>query len=99
MALDPKDKKVTTEFFKQFSHESCEFYPCHDVPDGESLNCMTCYCPLYWLECPGNFSIIDSKGVPRKDCSECTIIHGKDGWDTVQKILKKPRIWKSRILH
>ena len=41
--------KRATENYKFFSHTACEFYPCHEMPSGEELNCLFCYCPLYCL--------------------------------------------------
>jgi len=87
---EPKDT-VTTENFKHFSHKECEFFPCHgDV----NQNCLMCYCPLAWLKCPGQYIIIESPpGVRRKDCSACTVTHGKRGWEIVQKWLIQPKPW------
>lgn len=65
-----------------FSNTECEYYPCHGV---ESQNCLFCYCPLYTLDCGGDFTII--KGV--KDCSSCTIVHAEGGYKYVQEKLKK----------
>jgi len=89
---EPKDT-VSTTHFKHFEHRECEFFPCHQK---EPINCLFCYCPLAWLKCPGKYTIIESPvGVKRKDCSECTVTHGKKGWEVVQKWLVKPKIWYS----
>lgn len=90
---EPKDI-VTTTNFKHFSHKECEFFPCHGDVD---QNCLFCYCPLAWLECPGKYTIIESpvgSGVKRKDCSQCMVTHQKkSGWELVQKWLEKPKPW------
>ena len=46
------------------------------------FNCLFCYCPLYTLgdKCGGNFSFTE-QGV--KDCSACTLPHGKQGYDYI----------------
>lgn len=87
--MEPKDT-VKTQNFKSFSHKECEFFPCHG---DEDQNCLFCYCPLAWLECPGKFTIIESpKGVFRKDCSGCKVTHSnKGGWELVQKWLEYPK--------
>ncbi len=87
---EPKDVVSTTNF-KHFAHTECEFFPCHgDI----NQNCLFCYCPLVWLKCPGNYTIIESPaGVKRKDCSDCTIVHGKKGWEIVQKWVVHPEWW------
>lgn len=91
---EPKDT-VTTNNFEHFSHKTCEFWPCHGKED---QNCLFCYCPLAWLQCPGKFTIVESPiGVLRKDCSLCTVTHGKNGWNIVQKYLVRPTIWNPNV--
>lgn len=67
-----------------YANKECEYYPCHKMPEGEELNCLFCYCPLYALgkECGGNYTITD-KGV--KNCSGCTVCHGRDGYSHVRE--------------
>ena len=69
--------------YKFFCNHDCEYYPCHKMPDGEELNCLFCYCPLYALgkECGGNYRIT-AKGI--KDCTNCTVCHGKYGYEHVR---------------
>lgn len=69
--------------YKFFCNHDCEYYPCHKMPDGEELNCLFCYCPLYALgkDCGGNYRITD-KGI--KDCTNCTACHGKGGYEHVR---------------
>ena len=91
--MEPKDT-VDTEHFKHFSHRECEFFPCHG---DQNQNCLFCYCPLAFLECPGNYEVIESpKGVLRKDCSKCTITHGPKGWNLVQHWLVNPEPWNKK---
>lgn len=72
------------ENYRFFSHSKCEYFPCHEVEDKDSFNCLFCYCPLYALGsgCGGNFSYTDT-GV--KDCSACLIPHRKSGYDYIME--------------
>ena len=57
--------------FKHFTHNKCEFYPCHK--DLVSINCLFCYCPLYTNDkCGGQFTLLNNG---KKDCSQCTLPH------------------------
>jgi Zn-finger protein len=64
--------------YKFFSNKACEYYPCHDIE--EDINCMFCYCPLYFLDCPGNYTET-YRGL--KDCSICVYPHKKESWDYI----------------
>lgn len=77
-------KEIKTERFKFFSHKTCEFFPCHDIKEGEPFNCLFCYCPLYALKdkCGGNF-LYTEDGI--KDCSKCKLPHAKGGYDYIMK--------------
>jgi Zn-finger protein len=70
--------------FSHFSHEQCEYFPCHDTDDLDHFNCLFCYCPLYPLgdDCGGVVAYTVS-GI--KDCSHCLIPHSKHGFEFVQK--------------
>lgn len=71
--------------YKFFQNIECEFYPCHNTKD---LNCLFCFCPLYNMDCGGDFVLIEGRdGKPLKDCSGCTLPHSKDGYDYVIKRL------------
>ncbi len=73
--------------YKHFQNTECEFYPCHET---EELNCLFCFCPLYDTDCGGDFVMIDGKnGEKIKDCSNCNLPHGKDGYDYVINRLKE----------
>ena len=71
-----------SEKFKFFSHQECEYFPCHNVADPDNFNCLFCYCPLFALgeKCGGNFKYTET-GV--KDCSECMVPHDKNAFDHV----------------
>lgn len=61
--------EATQDLWKQ-PGSICE--KCHEK---DSINCLFCYCPLYYEEdCGGNY-FINEKGI--KDCSNCTFPHEK----------------------
>ena len=70
------------EHYKFFQNLECEYFPCHKGADGESFNCLFCFCPLYALgdKCGGNFTYTDS-GI--KDCSSCLRPHRKENYDAI----------------
>ncbi len=69
--------------YKYFVHHDCSFYPCHDLADWKS--CLFCWCPLYLLDCGGNFAIKNGT----KDCSACAIPHTEEGYDfIVQSVME-----------
>ena len=64
-----------------FRNTACAYFPCHPNADPETLNCLFCYCPLYFLpEC---------LGAPRrtatgvKDCSLCPVPHQPEMYDHI----------------
>lgn len=68
--------------YKSFLNISCEFYPCHDV---EYLqNCMFCWCPLYLLDCHGDYIMLN--GI--KDCSHCLLPHIEGGYEYVLETIR-----------
>ncbi len=72
---------------KYFENRDCEFYPCHGL---KNQNCLFCFCPLYFLDCGGNFVMIEcDDGRKVKDCSSCTIPHICDGYGYVLNKLKE----------
>lgn len=88
--------KVSTTNFKGFTNKQCEFFPCHKGIKPEEFNCLFCYCPLVFLECPGDYVVFeDKKGIKRKDCSACALPHkGIDAsWRFIQKWLDNPKPW------
>lgn len=46
---------------------------CHDIEG--FIICDYCYCPLYHVDCGGDFVMMPA-GI--KDCSACTIPHSKE---------------------
>ncbi len=60
-----------------FSNTSCRAYPCHDLQD---LNCLFCYCPLYFVKCEGNYTILEDGS---KDCSDCKLPHIPENYDYI----------------
>lgn len=72
---------------KCFTNRSCEYFPCHDIGNRDDFNCLFCYCPLYFIECSGNYTLLDDG---RKDCSKCILPHlGEQGWEFINKMLFK----------
>jgi len=70
------------ENYKFFTNKKCEYYPCHDIKE---INCLFCFCPLYNLDCGGNYTMTDNNV---KDCSKCLIPHTKEGYDYIIDKLK-----------
>ena len=71
-----------------FCNHDCDYYPCHENINPDELNCLFCFCPLYFNNsCGGNFEIL-SNGV--KDCSKCIFPHLPNNYpamiEKVQKI-------------
>lgn len=66
---------------KFFENKSCKYYPCHKGL--KKINCLFCYCPLYFLQCDGNYKITES-GI--KNCSNCNFPHIEKNYN---KVIKK----------
>ena len=71
-----------------FSNKDCKYYPCHKGL--EQFNCLFCYCPLYWLECPGNHEFFEKGGVRLKNCVDCRFPHHPENYNKIMEILKSP---------
>ena len=70
-----------------FENRDCRYYPCHKGLD--EINCLFCYCPMYFLEhCPGKHTIIENDGKKIKSCLECDFPHKRENYETIMKILK-----------
>ncbi len=70
-----------------FENVDCAYYPCHDI---EHINCLFCYCPMYFLEkCPGQPSYIERDGKQIKSCEKCVFPHVSENYDKVMQVLKK----------
>ncbi|NJL70258.1 MAG: hypothetical protein HC888_00995 [Candidatus Competibacteraceae bacterium] len=92
---EPKTTVQTTNF-KGYTNTSCEFFPCHKGVKPKEFNCLFCYCPLVFLECPGPYEVFtDANGLKRKDCSNCTLPHKgiNRSWNFIQHHLKTPKPW------
>jgi len=75
-----------TEHYKFVQNKECEYFPCHKTSEPEHFNCLFCFCPLYMLkqECGGSFKYTHDS----KDCSDCMLPHGKNGYDRVMSKMK-----------
>ena len=72
--------------FKYFENRDCKYYPCHK--DLEHINCLFCYCPLYFKdECPGNPKYIEKGDKVIKSCIDCTFPHEADNYAEILKRL------------
>ena len=73
--------KTDSENYKFFQNTKSQYFPCHKTKDKAEFNCLFCFCPLFMLKdkCGGNFKY--TNGV--KDCSDCTITHGKKAHEYV----------------
>lgn len=71
--------------YKFFNNDACEYFPCHKVNVPDEFNCKYCYCPLYLLECDGNYQISNDV----KDCSNCLIPHRPDADKHINGVLMK----------
>ncbi len=76
-----------SEHFKFVQNKECEYFPCHKTSDVEHFNCLFCFCPLYMLkkECGGNFKYTRDS----KDCSDCMVPHGRNGYEHVMSKMKE----------
>lgn len=68
--------------FDFFQNTECEYFPCKQV---DTLNCLFCFCPLYYADCGGDYSIL---GNGCKDCSKCTRPHEEDGYEYIIKRIR-----------
>ena len=74
--------------YKFFQNRDCQFFPCHDNIAEEEFNCLFCYCPVYFVKCPGDYKRLDDG---RKDCMGCTLNHEPRFWEMVQSMMKNPK--------
>ena len=78
--------------FNFYQNVECRYFPCHGKEPGtgsvpiEDFNCLFCYCPLMFIECDGNYTLLDSGF---KDCSKCTRNHDKDAWKFIVSRLRE----------
>ena len=69
-----------------FANKDCQYYPCHKC--SIDINCLFCFCPLYHLDCPGNYTITESSRGPIKNCKDCVFPHVPENYDKIMDILK-----------
>ncbi|MCR4590459.1 MAG: cysteine-rich small domain-containing protein [Lachnospiraceae bacterium] len=74
--------------FKYFENRECKFYPCHEMGDKGGVNCLFCYCPLYFMkDCPGTYHYVEKGGKKIKSCVDCTFPHEEGNYgEMIKKI-------------
>lgn len=77
--------------YKYFENRECKYFPCHKGYDGNGLNCMFCYCPMYpYEDCPGKpLFKKNSKGLRIKDCEGCGYPHKPENFERIMEFLKE----------
>jgi len=78
---------VSTNSARFFANHACEYYPCHKC--SVEINCLFCYCPLYHLDCPGNYTVKEIDGKLIKNCKDCVFPHLQQNYDKVIRILRE----------
>jgi Zn-finger protein len=78
--------------YKYFIHADCLFFPCHGLEEWAS--CLFCWCPLYLLDCGGDFTVTGGT----KDCSRCVIPHTKEGYDYILEVVQRDVFGKQQVL-
>lgn len=73
------------EDFNWTQNTGCRYFPCHSTVPVEEFNCLFCYCPLFFIECDGRYTLMDNGF---KDCSKCTRNHDKDSWKFIVSRLR-----------
>lgn len=83
-------KKTSEKNYRFFQNQKCEMFPCHQIDDEETFNCLFCYCPLYFLgdKCGGNFTYT-AKGI--KSCINCNFPHKKENYKKLIDRLKEQK--------
>ena len=71
-----------------FTNRDCKYYPCHKGL--EQINCLFCYCPLYWMkDCPGSPRFISKPQGYKKVCTDCTYPHRPENYERITALLKE----------
>lgn len=74
--------------FRYFENRECKYYPCHR--DMEEMNCLFCYCPLYFLpDCPGTREQIEKDGRIIQSCLNCDYPHRSENYGNMIRILRE----------
>jgi Zn-finger protein len=66
--------------YPYFRNTNCHYFPCHRSENEKYLNCLFCYCPLYFFEDCGGHPVTRGK---IKDCSNCDKPHRPGGYEYV----------------
>ena len=69
-----------------FANKKCAYYPCHRCET--DLNCLFCFCPLYHMDCPGNYQMKEKNGIQIKSCVDCVFPHIPENYDRVIELLR-----------
>lgn len=77
----------TDDSSRFFANRKCEYYPCHKYND--DINCLFCFCPLYDMDCPGNYKMVEKNGKLVKSCIDCIFPHVPENYDLVMELLRK----------
>ena len=73
--------------FRYFENRECKYYPCHNGM--EEMNCLFCYCPLYFLpDCPGTREQIEKDGKIIQSCLNCDYPHRPENYGNMMRFLK-----------
>ena len=74
--------------FRYFENRECQYYPCHTGM--EEMNCLFCYCPLYFLpECPGHREYVESHGRRILSCMDCDYPHRAENYSEMMRLLRE----------
>lgn len=69
-----------------FENKSCQYYPCHK--NMAEINCLFCFCPLYFLACGSAKQKRTQYGI--KDCSDCDYPHIRTNYhNIINRLLKE----------
>jgi Zn-finger protein len=66
--------------------KKCKSSPCHKHMS-EHFDCMLCYCPLYEVDCAGNYKLVGDHLI--KDCTDCVRPHTPAGKRYIVRKLQK----------
>ncbi|MCR5720380.1 MAG: cysteine-rich small domain-containing protein [Lachnospiraceae bacterium] len=72
---------------KFFANKDCKYYPCHST--SEDINCLFCFCPLYNMDCPGNYIMTEKNGKLIKNCKNCLFPHVPSNYPIIMDYLRK----------
>lgn len=67
---------------KYFENRDCKYFPCHKM-DIREFNCLFCFCPLYFTDCPGAPRYKEKKGAMFKSCSACDYPHRPENYKAI----------------